>query len=69
MLPPEIARCPGRDREVKEGDWPFPSGDPACVKCARRVAGIADYMSGAAVTWMEQAPKGEPCPERLGMKK
>jgi hypothetical protein len=67
-LPADVARCPGQPRLVKEGEWPFPAEDPDCAKCARRVQGIADYMSGACVAWMS-APKAYPCVERLEVRK
>jgi hypothetical protein len=68
MLPAEIARCPGQPREVKSGEWPFPSQQQDCLGCARRTEGIRDYIAGAKVAWME-APKDVPCPERLEPKK
>jgi hypothetical protein len=57
-LPRDIHRCIGFG--TAEGK---PDGD--CLDCARRVAGIADYVHGdRSVLWM--APKTErPCPERL----
>jgi hypothetical protein len=67
-LSPAIPRCPGQPRKVAPSEWPFPSQSPECFGCARRTQGIADYMAGADVAWME-APNVTPCPERLGMKK
>jgi hypothetical protein len=68
MLPADVARCPGQEREVKDGEWPFPSQQPYCIGCARRTEGIRDYVAGAKVAWMS-APKEVPCPEMLETKK
>lgn len=68
-LPRDIARCPGRERQVPEGEWPFPRYDADCLlHCERRRQGIADFMTGADVVWMEP-PKETPCPEILRSKK
>lgn len=67
-LPASVARCPGQKREVQPGDWPFPAQADCCVYCERRRQGIADYMAGAKVEWMEP-PKVTPCPEQLRPKR
>lgn len=67
-LPNDIARCRGRKAEVKTGDWPFPSTDAECVNCARRLAGVGNFVRGEAVNWMEP-PTGSPCPEKMEPKK
>lgn len=67
-LPADVARCPGQERQVKEGEWPFPSQQPYCAHCARRTEGIRDYIAGANVTWM-LPPQEVPCPELLEPKK
>ncbi len=56
-LPADIARCPGNG--TKRGE---PDGD--CLSCARRQAGIADYIAGKSCDWMEP-PEQVPCPDRL----
>lgn len=65
-LPRDIARCPGEMYVAPAMD--FACLPDECMRCARRIQGIADYMSGADVTWM--TPTGEtPCPDRLEPKK
>jgi hypothetical protein len=67
-LPSDIARCPGRANAGPAGAWPFPQWQTDCLDCARRIAGIADYTSGAQrVLWMEP-PAADPCPEILRSK-
>jgi hypothetical protein len=71
-LPANIERCPGRRREVKPGEWPFPSLEQDCIDCARRREGIADYMAGAGVQWMTPPTPmldGTICAERLAYKR
>jgi hypothetical protein len=67
-LPASVARCPGQQRQHQPGDWPFPSQADSCVYCERRRQGIADYMAGAKVEWMDP-PKETPCPEQLRPKR
>lgn len=68
-LPPSVPRCPGKLREVQAGEWPFPPLQEDCLlRCARRRQGIADYMAGAKVEWMNP-PKESPCPELLEPKR
>lgn len=71
-LPLSIPRCPGMPRE-QAAEWPFPPHEgearirvsPDCLMdCARRRQGIADFMAGEPVTWMEP-PKAGPCSEQL----
>lgn len=65
MLPLSVERCPGRDRKVEQGEWPFPRQDQDCGGCARKRQAVADYLAGTAgVVWMEP-PEQAPCPERL----
>lgn len=65
-LPTSVARCPGMP---KPEAWPFPGQQPDCLMdCARRRQGIADFMAGAPVTWMEP-PKSGPCDEQLRPKR
>lgn len=67
-LPASIARCPGMPRE-QTGDWPFPQQTPDCLmQCERRRQGIADYMAGQQVVWM-QPPQPGPCDEQLRPKR
>lgn len=61
-LPRDIARCPG-EMYVPPTMY-FACLPDECMRCARRIAGIGDYMHGADVVWM--VPPGKtPCPERL----
>lgn len=61
-LPASIHRCPGMPTPQA---WPFPGQQPDCLmECARRRQGIADYMAGVPVLWM-QPPKETPCAEIL----
>lgn len=55
MLPLDISRCPGAGTE---------QGKPEvrCLDCARRTAGLADYMAGRVVSWLLPAPTEVPCP-------
>lgn len=65
-LPRDIARCPGDMYVPPTMDFVCLPAD--CQSCARRTAGIADYMAGADVVWM--LPPGKvPCPDRLEPKK
>lgn len=66
MLPAEIARCPGEMYVPPTLD--FACLPDECLHCARRIEGIADYMSGAKVVWM-LPPGTTPCSERLEPKK
>lgn len=69
MLPMSVERCPGRDRKVPEGEWPFPRQDQDCSNCGRKRQAVADYLAGTAgVIWMEP-PTQTPCPKRLESKK
>lgn len=63
-LPASVHRCPGQNRAVPAGEWPFPRQAAECHRCERRRQGIADYMAGAKVEWM-QPPTETPCPEIL----
>lgn len=67
-LPASVPRCPGKDRVVPVGEWPFPRQQQDCMDCERRRQGISDYMAGAKVEWMEP-PKDTPCPEQLRPKR
>jgi hypothetical protein len=66
MLPPTVARCPGE--MYVPPTMEFACLPDECMGCARRMEGIRDYMSGAAVEWMTPAGK-TPCPDRLEPKK
>lgn len=67
-LPASVARCPGLQRP--QGEWPFPGQHPDCLRdCARRRQGIADYMAGEQVVWMEPPKEPGPCGEILRAKR
>lgn len=61
-LPANVARCPGEMYVPPTMD--FACQPAECRTCARRAVGIADYMAGAKVQWMEPSGK-TPCPDRL----
>jgi hypothetical protein len=63
-LPRDIARCHGISHDSPGGVITHQD----CIDCARRVEGIADYMAGEAVVWMEP-PKETPCGDRLAYKR